>query len=403
MRATEFLRLPPAAAVRTLRVGVVCDLAEEEWPSMDLVADRLTNTLRADPVCGIHPVTLRPGMPRRVTRLPGLARNPRARMLDRLTARHLDYPRWLTQHRTAFDVFHVVDHSYAHLVLGLPAERTVVTCHDLDTFRCLLQPDAEPRSAAFRALVRRTLDGMRRASRVICVSTAVREEIVAQGLVECRRLRVIHNGVDEVFSPEPDAEADRHIRRVLHDTRDTIDILHVGSVIARKRIDVLLRTMAILSRSDPRVRLVRVGGAMTPAQSALAEQLGIRILSLPFLSARMLAAVYRRAAVCLLTSDREGFGLPVIEALACGVPVVASAIPSLQETGGCAAVYCQPGDPEAFARATAEIIGTAEGSVRAGGRADRPASRHGCGLEHARSFTWAAHAAAVASVYREVA
>ena len=103
-----------------------------------------------------------------------------------------------------------------------------------------------------------------------------------------------------------------------------VDILHVGSTIPRKRIDRLLEVFAELCRTDPRVRLVRVGGVFTEEQRAQAERLGVtaRILQLPLLSRDQLIAVYHRAAVVVSTSEREGFCLPVVEALAAGVPVV---------------------------------------------------------------------------------
>jgi glycosyltransferase involved in cell wall biosynthesis len=388
--------------MKPLRVAIVCDLAEEEWPSMDLVAERLIETFRRDFAGEIEGVALRPAMRRRFTRLPGAAAHPRARILDRLANRHFDYPRWLSRHRDGFDVFHVVDHSYAQLVNALPADRTVVTCHDMDAFRCVLFPEQEHRSAAYRVLARRTIAGLRRAARVACDSAAVRDELLASGLVDPARLRVIRNGVDDLFSPDPDAEADARAQDLLGDRAATIDVLHVGSVIPRKRIDVLLRAFAVMLRAEPRARLVRVGGALTVDQVRQAEQLGIeaRLVSLPFVDTRLLAAVYRRAAVCLLPSDREGFGFPVLEALACGVPVVAADLPALRETGGEAAVYCPTGNADAFAEAALRAIASTRGPDT------DPASllqqRHDR-VQHARRFSWHAYAAAVNTLYRKLA
>ena len=378
-----------------LRVGIVCDLAEEGWPSMDLVGDRLAETLARDFAGDVAPVTLRPAMRRRFTRLPGLASHPHARMLDRIANRHYDYPRWLSRRTSGFDLFHVIDHSYAQLVLALPEGRTIVTCHDLDTFRPVLRPSEEPRSRAFRALVRSTIRGLQHAARIACVSTATRDELARSGLVDAARLRVVGNGVDERFSPQADADADARATQVLGPAGTALDVLHVGSTIPRKRIDVLLQAAAVMRRAEPRLRLVRVGGPLTAEQSRLAARLGMseRILSLPFLTTELLAAVYRRVAACLLPSDREGFGLPVAEALACGTPVVVSDLPALRETGGEAAVYCPPGDADAFARAALERIGDAAGQ----------ASRRDRGVQHARRFTWRAHASAIVELYRAVA
>ena len=84
----------------------------------------------------------------------------------------------------------------------------------------------------------------------------------------------------------------------------------------------------------------------------------------------------------------EPFGIAYLDAMACGVPVVASDIPALRETGGEAAVYCREGDAAAFAAAALAAI------ARPGPTAPR--------LEHARRFSWHTHAAAVAALYREV-
>ena len=374
-----------------LRVGIVCDLLEEAWPSMDLVAEQLVSELRTS-AADVDPVLLRPAMRRRATCLPFLAARPQARMLDRLINRHVDYPRWLSGHRDGMRVFHIVDHSYAQLVLTLPAGRTVVTCHDLDAFRCVTQPDQEPRCAAFRALVRRTLRGLQQAARVVCVSAAVRDELIARALVEPARLAVVPNGVDSLISARPDEESDAVAARLLgpRRTQDRV-LLHVGSSIDRKRIDVLLRAFALVAADIPGARLIKVGG-LTPVQRALAEALGVlsRITELPFVDRRVLAAVYRRASVVVVPSDREGFGLPILEAQSCGVPVIASDLAALRETGGGAAIYCPPGVPAGFARAILGVLHEA------------PAERRRLGLEQASAFSWERHARRMAAVYREI-
>lgn len=360
---------------------------------MDLVAQQLIGSLDAsgEPV---DPVLLRPSMRARLTRLPVVRRWPRTRTADRVLNRHVDYPVWLSRRADFCGVYHVVDHSYAQLVHVLPAARTVVTCHDLDTFQCLLAPDREPRSFVFRGLVRRTLDGLSKASRVLCVSHAVRCELAAAGLVPRERLRVVPNGVDPVFSPSADEPADDAAARLLGPARaDTPEVLHVAAVMPRKRLDVMLEAFAGVRREFPRARLIRVGGALGDRERHMARENGIAdaLVELPFLDTRMLAAVYRRASVLLLPSDREGFGLPVIEALATGTPAVVSDIPALRETGGNAAMYCTPGDAAAFDAAVSSVLSAPD------------PDRRRRGLEHASAFTWAAHAARVIEVYKEVA
>ena len=100
------------------------------------------------------------------------------------------------------------------------------------------------------------------------------------------------------------------------------------------------------------------------------------IIVLPFLERRVLAAVYRRAAVVLQPSDREGFGLPVAEAMACGTPVVASDLPPLREVGGAMASYCPVGDVEAWTSTVSELLDErSTPSTRTGARVARQPSR----------------------------
>ena len=322
-----------------LRVGLVCDLAEEQWPSMDLVAERLDHHLHTDHASTVAVTRLCPRLVPRVSRLPGVAAQGVGWTLDRLLNRYLYYPRWLQSERAAdrFDLFHVVDHSYGHLVHWLPARRSVVTCHDLDAFRGVIEPLAFPWSPLLRPMARYTLAGLVAAARVVCDNRAVRDELIAHRLVPADRVLVIPNGVHPSRWADPDAAADAAATALFGEpSNETPELLHVGSTISRKRIDRLLRVFAGLTQVAPGARLVRVGGPLTSTQRALATELDLetRINTLPFLEHPVLSAVYWRAALVLLTSDAEGFGLPVVEALRSGTPVVATDLPVLREVGG---------------------------------------------------------------------
>lgn len=381
-----------------LRVGLVCDLLEERWPSMDLVAERLEHHLRTDHAATVAPTRLRPRLVPRLSRLPGVASQGISWTADRLLNRYLDYPRWLRRQRAAdrFDLFHVVDHSYAHLVHRLPALRSVVTCHDLDAFRGVIDRPASPRSPLLRSMARYTLDGLAAAARVVCVSQAVRDELLACGIVPTARVLVIPNGVHPSRSADPDAAADAAATALLGaSSSEAPEVLHVGSTIPRKRIDRLLRVFAGLTSAAPRARLVRVGGPFTSAQRALVTELGLeaRISTLPFLEHPVLSAVYRRAAVVLLTSDAEGFGLPVVEALASGTPVVATDLPVLREVGAEAISYCRGDDVRHW-------VETLTGLLRE--RAQDPArwsTRRDVGLARADRFSWRTYTDEVVEVY----
>jgi glycosyltransferase involved in cell wall biosynthesis len=174
--------------------------------------------------------------------------------------------------------------------------------------------------------------------------------------------------------------------------------LHVGSTIERKRIDVLLRVFAALRKDFPGARLIRVGGSFTRAQARLLEQLNLTeaVIVLPRLERDILAAVYRRAAVVLQPSEREGFGLPVVEAMACGTPVVASCIPVLREIGGEAAVYCPVGDVSSWTETLAQLL------VEKAEYPEQWEQRRAKSLTQAAKFSWAEYANQMVDVYRQI-
>ncbi len=373
-----------------MRVAVLCDYAEEQWPSMDACATLLLDHLNSGDPSGVSAARIQPRLCRRFTRVSSAPWSVNA---DRLLNRHIDYGRAIRSLRN-FDLFHIADHSYAQLVHSLPAERTLVTCHDTDTFRCILDPAAEPRPLWFRAMAKRTLAGLQQAAAVICVSQATRTQLLTRGLLAPEKITVIPNGIDPAFLPEPCPKWDAEADRLLGPAPNSRDILHVGSTIARKRIDLLLRIFAATRRQHPAARLIRVGGPFTPEQSLLAAQLGLdgSILQLPFLPAGLLAALYRRVQLALVPSEAEGFGLPVAEAMACGTPVIASDIPALRETGGHAPEFCAVGDVGRWADAVSCLL------------ADRVRRRAMAqvGLRRAPHYSWAANTREVAALYRTI-
>ena len=340
-----------------LRLGLLCDFPEEGWPSMDLVGDMLRDRLQRDHSGLFRTEQLRPVFRRRATALGGLRSLRVAWNADRLWNRAVEYPLWLRKHVRDYDLFHIVDHSYAHLALSLPAERTVVTCHDLDAFRSLTHPEVEPRPFWYKAMAKRILRGLRSAQRVVFVSEAIRQEADRLGLIAASRSTVVHNGV---FAAEPDADADREADQLLGAGAAGPLILSVGSTIQRKRIDVLLRVFAGIVKENSGARLIRVGGPMTAAQMGLARELGVvaSIVDLPFVSRAVLGAVYRRATLLLQPSDAEGFGLPVAEALLAGCRIVCSDIGAFREFEGksCHYVPLSANAEEEFAETVRTVL-----------------------------------------------
>jgi glycosyltransferase involved in cell wall biosynthesis len=378
---------PPLNATR--RLGVLTDFPDEGWPSMDRCGDMLLAHLPREGPDAVQTTRLCPSFRHFATRLAVLGRRKPAFNADRILNRFLFFPRHARRAAPRFDLFHVVDHTYAQLAHALPARRSGVYCHDLDAFRCLLDPAADPRPRWFRVLARRILAGLQEAAVVFHSTAAVGEQIGRAGLVPQDRLVLAPLG-----RPPSSAPTRRATRCCLLPWLDRLDghpwLLHVGSCIRRKRIDVLLDVVAAVRETVPDVRLVKVSGDRSPEHRDRIARLGLTrsIVHVRDLTRAELAETYRRAAVVLVPSEAEGFGLPVIEALACGTPAVASDIPALREAGGPAAAYAPVGDVGAWADAVARVLADPATSPS---RAER--------LAWAARFSWAAHAETIARAY----
>jgi glycosyltransferase involved in cell wall biosynthesis len=153
----------------------------------------------------------------------------------------------------------------------------------------------------------------------------------------------------------------------------------------------LLQVVAAVRARVPDIRLVKVGGAWTAEHRALigSLQVGDAIIHAQGLERTTLAVLYRHAAVVLMPSEAEGFGLPIVEALACGSPVLASDLDVLREVGGTAAMFAPVGNIEAW---TERIVASLNAPESHSSRDER--------LAQGRRFTWDNHARIIADTYR---
>jgi glycosyltransferase involved in cell wall biosynthesis len=237
-------------------------------------------------------------------------------------------------------------------------------------------------------MARRVLQGLQKASVVFYSTSEVRRQIEEYGILDPRRLVHAPYGIAPEFTtdlvePDPAASTDDVVSRPF--------LLHVGSCIPRKRIDVLLDVFAGLTTRFPELRLVQVGGRWTEAQREQMTKLRITsaVTQWRGLDRRALAVLYRRASLVLQPSDSEGFGLPVVEALACGAVVVASDIPVLREVGGEAGIYCPPGEPKAWVETIAGLLKDSDSAP--------PRKRR---LAHAQRFSWKTHTRTILEAYK---
>jgi len=299
--------------------------------------------------------------------------------------------------RTAdYDVLHLVDNDYAFGIPETRLPRTVVTCHDLMPF---LLHDGDYHQAFRGRFGRwcygRTLKALPRCARVVCVSDFTKRCLLEYGVCGPGNLTVIHQAVDRVFRPAEDDDAAVVAFRKEHDLARKRVILHVGSCDPYKNVDAVLRVFGrLLRESGEDLVLMKIGGTFSADQQALVEQLGLHahLRTTTGLDDAALVAAYNAADLLLWPSQFEGFGFPVLEAMACGTPVVCSNGGSLPEVSGDAAAVHDWQDEDGLFASCQRIL--EEPAYAAQLRQQ--------GFERAAQFTWEREAAAYYRVYREV-
>jgi glycosyltransferase involved in cell wall biosynthesis len=267
---------------------------------------------------------------------------------------------------------------------------TVVTIHDLSL---LLHADTHREDLVRRA--RRRLPTMTRiAARIITDSEAVKREIHEHLNVPAEKIAAVPLAPRRVFRPVAAGEARAACRRL--GVEDEF-ILFVGTVEPRKNLLTLVRAFAELTRATAlRPQLVIAGqkGWLTEELDAYVERSALkeRILFTGYVADEDLRALYSTCRVAVYPSLYEGFGLPPLEAMACGAPVVTSRIPVIEETSQGAARLVAPTDVAELTAALVELL-TDEGA-----RAHLSAA----GLQRAAEYTWERTAEMTLAVYREV-
>jgi len=248
--------------------------------------------------------------------------------------------------------YHICDHSNSPYLAHLPQERASITCHDVLAIRGALgYADAHcPASRFGKILQFWILKRLLSAKKLACVSQLTMSQLqeLANENESQNSRTVIYNSFNAEFSPLPRKEALSLLNEIGVDT--TIPyILHVGSSLPRKNRGFLLKMVAELGE--------RWSGHICYAGQPLdadlineAKSLGLsqRVISVANPNHSTLVALYSICDAFIFPSYSEGFGWPVIEAQACGAPVLASDIPPMPEISGGAAIHAQPNDVAEF-------------------------------------------------------
>jgi len=269
--------------------------------------------------------------------------------------------------------------------LLLPVIPQVLVVHDVLPLRF---PAEYPRQQYyFRHLVPAAL---KRARWIVVVSESTRRDLSTYYDIAQEKMRVVPNGVDaQRFRPGLNSlEVQRKYGLQSY-------LLFVGNLLPHKNLSTLLQAFAYIADCFPH-QLVIAGKKdprYYPALAAQVQTRGLwgRVQFLDYVAAGDLPALYAGADACVLPSFYEGFGLPLLEAMACGTPVIASRTSSMPEVAGKAALYFDPHDGYEMAQVLETVLG----------HADRREAMRRQGLAQAAQFSWSRTATVILSILQE--
>lgn len=251
------------------------------------------------------------------------------------------------------DVVHICDHSNSFYTQYLGPVPSVVTCHDLLAVRSALGEFPENRTRwSGRHLQRIIARGLTQAQHIVCVSEATRRDVLRIIGIPSDRVSRVYNSLNYPYSRMERHEALARIRRLSIECGQSF-LLHVGGNHWYKNRLGVLRIFSHLRKCAPEqnFRLVMVGQPWTADMRRFVVEHGMSdvVYELTAPASEDLRALYSTAIILLFPSLQEGFGWPIVEAQACGCPVLTSDRPPMDEVGGKAAMYIDPEDPESSA------------------------------------------------------
>jgi glycosyltransferase involved in cell wall biosynthesis len=294
------------------------------------------------------------------------------------------------------DIFHIIDHSNAHVAYWLKQKgcKIVVTCHDLVQF---VYPEILKDQARFPALSmaswKYSVQGMEQADRVIAVSTNTAKDVTSMLPIAAEKVVVVPNGVEDKFYQLP-ADEVLEIKRSYEGSLDVFCLLNVGTNHQRKNIDNILKSLVVLRDRGVPVKLWKVGSEFSLEQQKLIRSHNLEPM-ITFISTPdkiTLLKLYNAADALLAPSLYEGFGLTILEAMACGTPVISANVSSLPEVAGDAAILVDPLDVQAIADAVCSL--QSDSMLRQ--------SYIEKGLARAKQFSWRSSTEQVVQVYESL-
>lgn len=365
-----------------MRIAIVRRAAGASF-SMDVYADALVSGLKV----------VRPDW--EIIELAPAIYNSQSRSLlnglNKYYQRYWKYPQDIK--RQEVDIFHVIDHSHGHLCYWLKhtGKPVVVTCHDLINF-------IQPENGRTRALIpaismpvwKFSVRGIREADRIITVSTHTAKDVEQILDIKFQELTVIPNAVEPIFRPISQTEVD-DFRKQNGILPETTCILNVGSNHPRKNVLTILKAIEALVKKGVPVHFFKTGEQLTGELKTFIDNhnLNTNITYLGKPDKDTLVKIYNAADILLAPSLYEGFGMTILEAMACGTPAIASNVASLPEVAGDAGILVDPMNIQEIVEAVCRLRNDSELRQRL---IDK-------GFNRAKLFTWEKTAEQVANIY----
>jgi glycosyltransferase involved in cell wall biosynthesis len=306
------------------------------------------------------------------------------------------YPRLVSQQIKAADIFHIVEPCDGHIVYWLKdkGKPIVVTCHDLINFS---YPENAQKNTQIPQLSdnawRYSVRGMKYADRIIAVSDATAKDTAQILNISPTRIKVVPNGVEAVFHPLSKEEI-LSFRKQQRIPWETTCVLNVGSNHPRKNIDNILKSIAILQEKGLPIQFWKVGADFSTKQKEFIKthnlEKNVRYLGKPDKST--LCQIYNAADLLLAPSLYEGFGITLLEAMACGTPVITGNVSAMPEVVGDAGILVDPKNCQEIAHEVLRLhqnIGDRQSIIEQG-------------IARTKLFTWKNTAEEVANLYNDI-
>lgn len=294
------------------------------------------------------------------------------------------------------DIFHIIDHSDAHIVRWLKKtdKPVVVTCHDLIN---ILYPENLQSSVRLPiisdCLGRYSIEGMKYADAIVAVSSETAKNIDRVLNIDPARVTIIPNAVNPLFHPLPNKQS-HAFRHQFNVPSDTFCLLNVGGNHPRKNLIAILKVLNILKQRGLSVQFWKISDDFTDEDKRFIQTHGLKdsINYLGYLDKPTLVQAYNAADVLVAPSFHEGFGITLLEAMACGTPVITSNVSAMPEVVDDAGILVDPNNSQAIADAVCRLQSN---STYYQGLGEK-------GLKRVESFTWEKVAEQMTEVYEKV-